>query len=79
MALAFAADLENVAIATYVEAVPKLSASDLRAIAGKIATVEAEHLAVIAGERGRPQAPGAFVGGDPDALSRAGLKIGAIG
>ena len=77
-ALAFASDLENVLIAAYVAAVPMLSASDLRAIVGEIVAVEAEHLAVISGELGRPQAPGAFVGGDPEALAQAGLKDGAI-
>ncbi len=78
-ALAFAADLEKVLIAAYLEAVPKLSASNLRAIAGEIVAVEAEHLAVIAGELGRPQAPDTFVGGDRQALSRAGLEIGTFG
>ena len=78
-ALAFASDVENVMIAAYLEAVPMLSASDLRAIAGEIGAVEAEHLAVIAGQLGRPQVPEAFVRGDPRALSGAGLEPGAIG
>ncbi len=75
-ALAFAADLENVLIAAYVEAIPRLSRSDLRATAAEIAADEAEHLAVLAGELGRPQAPDAFVAGDPGALSQAGLRAG---
>ena len=78
-ALAFAADLENVLIAAYLAAVQRLSASNLRAIAGEIASVEAGHLAVISGELGRPQAPDAFVSGDPGALSGAGLGSAAIG
>ena len=78
-ALGFAADLENVLIAAYVAAVSGLSASDLRAIAAEIAAVEAEHLAVISGELGRPQVPDAFVQGDPGALSRTGRSSGATG
>jgi rubrerythrin len=78
-ALAFAADLENVLIAAYLAAVQRFSVSNLRAIAGEIASVEAGHLTVISGELGRARVPDAFVNGDPAALSGAGLAAGAIG
>jgi rubrerythrin len=68
--LELASDLEQVAIATYLEAVPKLSTANLRTTAVQIAIAEAEHLAVLQGALGRPPAPRAFVGGDPEALDR---------
>jgi rubrerythrin len=66
--LEFATDLENVAIAAYVDAVPKLSTGDLRATAAQIVTNEAEHVAVLQGALGNQPAPEAFVTGDPEAL-----------
>jgi rubrerythrin len=55
--------IENVAIAAYVDALPKLSSGALRATAASIMTNEAEHLAVVMGMLGEPQAPSAFVVG----------------
>lgn len=57
--------LEDLAIATYAAAIPKLSTGTLRATIGTISTCEAEHAAVILGALGRPQAPQAFVQGGP--------------
>jgi rubrerythrin len=62
-ALRFAAGLENTAIAAYIDALPKLSQGELRALAGAVLTVEAEHLAVLMGALGEPQLPTAFVVG----------------
>jgi len=61
--LTMVAMLENVAIAAYIDALPKLSSGDLRATAASIVTDEAEHLAVITGALGHPQVPAAFVVG----------------
>ena len=55
--------LEDLAIATYADAIPKLSTGALRATIGTISTCDAEHVAVILGALGRPQAPEAFVRG----------------
>jgi rubrerythrin len=66
--LNFATNLENVAIAAYVDAIPKLSSGDLRATAAQIVTNEAEHVFVLLGVLGQEQVPGAFVTGDPNAL-----------
>jgi rubrerythrin len=74
--LAFATDLENVAIAAYVDAIPRLSTGALRASAAEIAADEAEHVAVLAGLLGRPQVPDAFVTGDPGDLSGASTQTG---
>ena len=57
------ANLENVAIAAYIDALPKLSSGDLRATAASIVTDEAEHLSVALGRLGQPQVPSAFVVG----------------
>jgi hypothetical protein len=57
--------LEDLAIATYAAAIPKLSTGTLRATIGTISTCEAQHAAVILGALGRPQAPQAFVKGEP--------------
>jgi rubrerythrin len=62
-ALRFAVKLENTAIAAYIDALPKFSQGDLRATASAIVTCEAEHVAVLLGELGEPQAPQAFVFG----------------
>jgi rubrerythrin len=66
--LNFATNLENVAIAAYVDAIPKLSSADLRATAAQIVTNEAEHVSVLLGALGQEQVPDAFVTGDPNAL-----------
>jgi rubrerythrin len=66
--LEFATNLENVAIAAYVDAMPKLSTGDLRATAAQIVTNEAEHVSVLQGALGAPPVPAAFVTGDPNAL-----------
>jgi rubrerythrin len=55
--------IENVAIAAYIDALPKLSSGDLRATAASIVTDEAEHLSVALGSLGQPQVPSAFVVG----------------
>ena len=60
--------LEDLAIATYIDAIPKLSSGALRATVATVATCEAEHSSVILGALGLPQAPQAFVTGDKDAL-----------
>ncbi len=61
--LKFAVDLENTAIAAYLDALPKLSASDLRATATAIITNEAEHVAVLLDTLGSNPVPAAFVTG----------------
>jgi bacterioferritin (cytochrome b1) len=67
--LLLATDVENVAIAAYIDAIPRLSTGELRATAAEIAAADAEHLAVLAGALGRPQVPDAFVTGDAAAIS----------
>jgi rubrerythrin len=62
-ALKFAVDLENTAIAAYIDALPKLTQGDLRATAAAIVTSEAEHVAVLLDALGRDPAPNAFVTG----------------
>jgi rubrerythrin len=62
-ALSFAADLEETAIAAYIDALPRLTSPDLRGTAAAIVTAEAEHLSVLSGALGRPQTPRAFVTG----------------
>jgi rubrerythrin len=64
LALRFARDVELTQIAAYVEVIPKLSSSGLRASAAQIVTAEAEHLSVLLGALGRPQLPAAFVKGE---------------
>jgi rubrerythrin len=61
--LRFAVGLENTVIASYIDALPKLSQGDLRATASAIVTCEAEHVAVLLGVLGEPQVPAAFVNG----------------
>lgn len=61
--LRLVAVMEKVAIAAYIDALPKLSSGDLRATAASIVTDEAEHLAVLVGIMGEPQVPSAFVVG----------------
>lgn len=62
-ALRFAVDVENTAIAAYMDSLPQLMSPDLRGTAAAILTDEAEHLAVLLGSLGRPQAPQALVTG----------------
>ena len=61
--LRFAVDLENTAVAAYIDAIPKLSSAELRGTAAAIVTNEAEHIAVLLGALGEPQVPNAFVTG----------------
>ena len=62
-ALRFGVDLENAAIRSYLESLPKLSTPELRRLAGAIAAAEAGHAALLRGELGRVQVPDAFVTG----------------
>jgi rubrerythrin len=59
--LRFAVDLENTAIAAYIDALPKLGKGDLRATAAAIIANEAEHVSVLLGALGEEQVPDAFV------------------
>ena len=61
--LRFAIDLENTAIAAYIDALPKFSDKDLRSMAGSIITNEAEHSSVLLQALGREPVPDAFVTG----------------
>lgn len=61
--LNFALDIENTAVAAYIDALPKLSSPELRGTAAAIVTNEAEHISVLLGALGKPQAPDAFVVG----------------
>jgi len=61
--LRFAVDLENTAIAAYIDALPKLSEKDLRATVASIITNEAEHVSVLLDALGREPVPAAFVTG----------------
>jgi rubrerythrin len=63
--LRFAVDLENTAIAAYVDALPKLTEGDLRATVASIITNEAEHVAVLLDALGEDPIPSAFVTGTP--------------
>ena len=62
--LRFAIDMENTAIAAYIDALPKLSAKELRATAASIITNEAEHVSVLLDALGREPVPRAFVNGE---------------
>jgi rubrerythrin len=65
--LKFAVDLENTAVAAYIDALPKLSDHKLRQTAAAIVTNEAEHLSVLVGALTNndpaKQVPDAFVTG----------------
>ncbi len=61
--LRFAVDLENTAIAAYIDALPKFSQGELCATAASIITNEAEHLSVLLDALGRDPVPSAFVTG----------------
>jgi len=63
--LRFAVDIENTAIAAYIDVLPKLSKKDLRATAASIITNEAEHVSVLLDALGREPVPAAFVTGRP--------------
>jgi bacterioferritin (cytochrome b1) len=61
--LTFATELENTAVAAYIDAVPKLTDGRLRGTVAAIVTNEAEHISVLLGALGKPQVPEAFVTG----------------
>lgn len=61
--LRFALDLENTAIAAYIDALPKFSEKELRSMSSSIITNEAEHVSVLLDALGREPVPGAFVTG----------------
>lgn len=61
--LRWAIDLENTAIAVYIDALPKFSEKDLRSMAASIVTNEAEHVSVLLEALGREPVPEAFVTG----------------
>jgi len=63
-ALRFAVELENTAVAAYIDALPKFTNTDLRGTASAILTTEAEHISVLLGALGRPPAARAFVTGE---------------
>jgi rubrerythrin len=67
-ALQFANNLENVAIAAYIDSIPKLSSGDLRTTAAQIVANEAEHVTVLQAALGNPPVASAFVSGNPEAL-----------
>jgi rubrerythrin len=60
-----AADIENEAIFAMNDAVARLSDPELRRTVFTIVAVESEHLTVIRGELGEPQAPDSFAIGTP--------------
>lgn len=62
--LRFAVDLENTAVAAYIDALPKLSSGELRQTAAAIASSEAEHISLLLGALGEPQVPDGFVTGE---------------
>lgn len=61
--LKFAVDLENTAVAAYIDALPKLSDPKLRGTAAAIVTNEAEHISVLLDALGMDPVPTAFVRG----------------
>lgn len=61
--LKFGVELENTAVAAYIDALPKLSERDLRGTAAAILTNEAEHICVLREALGQPPVPKAFVTG----------------
>jgi hypothetical protein len=60
-ALRYAVHIENVAVAAYIDALPKLGEPGPRATAAAILACEAEHLAVIGGLAGLPALTQPFV------------------
>ena len=61
--LRYGVELENTAIAAYIDALPKFSQGELRATAAAIITTEAEHLSVLLDALGMEPVPAAFVTG----------------
>jgi rubrerythrin len=61
--LRFASQLENTAIAAYIDALPRLNDADMRATGAAILANEGEHLAVLNQALGERAAPDAFVTG----------------
>ncbi len=59
--LAVALGSEQRSYTAHLEALPQLRDGGLRRLVASIAAAEAEHVAVLRGELGRPQAPQAFV------------------
>jgi rubrerythrin len=62
--LTFAADVENTAIAAYLDSLAALNTDPLRSEVASIMTNEAQHLAVVDGLLHEPQVPNAFVTGE---------------
>ncbi|MDQ3678333.1 MAG: ferritin-like domain-containing protein [Actinomycetota bacterium] len=62
--LTSAVELENTAVAAYIDALPKLTESDLRGTVAAILTSEAEHIALLRGALDLPPVPSAFVTGE---------------
>jgi len=62
-ALKFAIELEETAVAAYIDALPKLTKGDLRGTAAAILTTEAEHIAVLRDTLGMAPVADAFVTG----------------
>jgi len=62
-ALALVDTIEHELVGAYLDALPRLSSADLRAQVASIVANEGEHIAVLLGAMGRPQAPSAFVTG----------------
>lgn len=63
----FAIDLEQTAVAAYIDALPKFQDPKLRGTAAAIVTNEAEHISVLLGAQGKSsleQVPDAFVTGE---------------
>lgn len=56
--------IENMAVAAYLDAIPKLSIGELRGTAAAIVTNQAEHISVLLSALGRPAVPEAFVTGE---------------
>jgi rubrerythrin len=66
-ALRFAADVEQTQVDAYGDSLATLFTPELRVTVATIFAAQAEHLAVILGDLGEPQAPKAFlVGGPPE-------------
>lgn len=61
--LVFATDVENTAVAAYIDALPKLVDPKLRATAAAIVTNEAEHISILLGAQKKAPVPAAFVTG----------------
>jgi rubrerythrin len=64
-ALRFALDVEETQIAAYGDSMPALFTPEVRVTLTTIFATQTEHAAVLLGELGEPQAPRAFVVGEP--------------